>query len=352
MPATMPLNGLICLAQWTPNQYTVTFNANGGTEVAAITQDYESAITAPANPTRDGYTFAGWLPAVPEIIPLNGLTCVAQWTVNQYTITFNANGGSDVAAITQDYNSAVTAPAAPTRDGYTFAGWLPAVPEIIPLNGLTCVAQWTVNQYTITFNANGGTPGLSEQTYNFGVAYGELPMVSLPDYTFSGWWTSPNGGTQITVDTLVPLLATGYTLYAHWELLPNHHIMDVPIHAGWNLTSAQLNLTGASQQILREKGAMKLSHVGNSYVFCDRLSPSETCWIYAQGQDKITLIGTSPENFDFEASLQLGWNFVGPLEDWSLIGSEAVAWGWNGQRFYPTTNMLAGHGYWLYWPGE
>lgn len=148
VPSTMPANDVECVAQWTPNQYTITFNSNGGSDVSPITQNYGTSVTAPANPTREGYTFAGWNPAVPSTMPVDGATCVAQWTPKQYTITFNSNGGSDVSSITQDYGTSVSAPANPTKVGYTFDHWDPAVPGTMPLSGLTCNAQWTPNENT------------------------------------------------------------------------------------------------------------------------------------------------------------------------------------------------------------
>ena len=153
VPSTMPAADTTCVAQWTVNQYTITFNSNGGSAVAPITQDYGTAVTALADPTRDGYTFTGWNPVVPTTMPAANTTCVAEWTINQYTITFDSAGGSAVAPITQDYGTAVTAPADPTRDGYTFTGWNPVVPSTMPAANTTCVAEWTVNQYTITFKA-------------------------------------------------------------------------------------------------------------------------------------------------------------------------------------------------------
>ncbi|MCK7504570.1 MAG: InlB B-repeat-containing protein [Desulfobacterales bacterium] len=130
-------------AKWTINQYTITFGANGGSAVAAITQDYNTAVTAPSNPTRTGYTFNGWSQAVPATMPAGNVTITAQWTINQYTITFEANGGSAVAAITQDYNTAIIAPANPTKTGYTFNGWSQAVPATMPAGNVTITAQWT-----------------------------------------------------------------------------------------------------------------------------------------------------------------------------------------------------------------
>ena len=114
---------LTLTAKWQINQYTITFDTAGGSEAASITQDYGTAVTAPANPTKTGYTFAGWDKEIPATMPDEDMTITAQWQVNQYTITFKPeNGGQDIV-IKQDYGTAFTAPANPTKTGYTFAGW-------------------------------------------------------------------------------------------------------------------------------------------------------------------------------------------------------------------------------------
>ena len=136
--------------------YTLTFDTNGGSTIAPITQDYGTAITAPADPTKTGYTFAGWTPAIPTTMPAENMTIKAKWTVNQYTLTFDTNGGSTIAPITQDYGTAITAPADPTKTGYTFAGWTPAIPATMPAENLTVTAQWRYN--------GGGSSGYSYYT--------------------------------------------------------------------------------------------------------------------------------------------------------------------------------------------
>ena len=90
---------------WNTNKYTITFDTNGGSEIAPITQDYGTQIAAPANPTRKGYTFKGWDKEIPETMPAENITVKAQWKINQYTITFDTNGGSEIAPITQDYGT-------------------------------------------------------------------------------------------------------------------------------------------------------------------------------------------------------------------------------------------------------
>ena len=129
-------------AKWEINQYTITFDTNGGSEIAPITQDYGTEITAPDNPTRKGYTFKGWDKEIPETMPAENITVKAQWEINQYTITFDTNGGSEIAPITQDYGTKITVPADPTRKGYTFKGWDKKIPETMPAENITITARW------------------------------------------------------------------------------------------------------------------------------------------------------------------------------------------------------------------
>ena len=89
-------------------------------------------------------------------MPAENMTIKAKWTVNQYTLTFDTNGGSTIAPITQDYGTAITAPADPTKTGYTFAGWTPAIPATMPAEYLTVTAQWRYN--------SGGSSGYSYYT--------------------------------------------------------------------------------------------------------------------------------------------------------------------------------------------
>ena len=115
--------GMTLTAKWTANSYTITFDTDGGSAVAPITQDYGTAIAAPANPTREGYTFIGWDKAIPATMPAENITVTAQWRINRYTVTFDTDGGSAVDAQTVAYGEKAKTPADPTKTGYTFAGW-------------------------------------------------------------------------------------------------------------------------------------------------------------------------------------------------------------------------------------
>lgn len=148
-PVTAVTADLTLTAKWQINRYTITFDTAGGSEVAPITQDYGTTITAPANPAKTGYTFAGWDREIPTTMPAGDMTITARWQVNQYTITFKPeNGGQDIV-IKQDYGTAITPPAAPTRTGYTFAGWNQEIPTAMPAENITLTARWTENRVIV-----------------------------------------------------------------------------------------------------------------------------------------------------------------------------------------------------------
>ena len=183
--ATVPNHDVTYTATYAINQYTITFDTDGGSAIAPITQDYNSAVTAPADPTKTGYTFAGWDKEIPATIPAEDITIKALWTINQYTITFDTDGGSEIAPITQDYNSAVTTPADPTKTGYTFAGWDKEIPATISAENITIKALWTINQYKVTFIADGVV--VYEDMLDYG---SQIIVPNAPEkegYTFSTW---------------------------------------------------------------------------------------------------------------------------------------------------------------------
>ena len=186
IPETMPADNITVKAQWEINQYTITFDTNGGSEIAPITQDYGTEITAPDNPTRKGYTFKGWDKEIPETMPAENITVKAQWEINQYTIAFDTNGGSEIAPITQDYGTEITAPDNPTRKGYTFKGWHKEIPETMPAENITVKAQWKINQYTITFDTNGGSE-IAPITQDYGTEITAPDNPTRKGYTFKGW---------------------------------------------------------------------------------------------------------------------------------------------------------------------
>ena len=191
---------------WNTNKYTITFDTAGGSEIAPITQEYGTHITAPADPTREGYTFIGWDREIPTTMPAENMTVTAQWEINRYTITFDTAGGSEIAPITQDYGTNIAAPADPTRDGYTFIGWDRDIPEIMPAENMTVTAQWEINRYTITFDTAGGSE-IAPITQDYGTNIAAPADPTREGYTFIGW--------DMEIPTTMP--AENMTLKARWR---------------------------------------------------------------------------------------------------------------------------------------
>ena len=153
---TMPFGGITLYAKWQGQPTNLYFNANGGSEVAMLTAPLGDPITAPTNPTKEGYGFVGWFsdialtePFTSWVMPAGGLTLYAKWTPNLYTITFEENGGSVVNDLTQGYLTEVIAPLSPTKTDYLFMGWFTDTEflhaytfDVMPLGGLTLYAKW------------------------------------------------------------------------------------------------------------------------------------------------------------------------------------------------------------------
>ena len=188
-------------AKWHADACTITWKLYDDNAISTV-ESYGTVWTdvlMPADPTREGYTFAGWT-GNPETITTD-VTVTALWTVNQYTITFDTDGGSSVAPITADFGTAITAPAAPTKEGYTFKAWSPAIPETMPAANITVKAIWEINQYTITWKD--GDTTLSTSAVDYGTAWADVnkPEPTKPGYSLDGWTGAPEAVTgDVTVE--------------------------------------------------------------------------------------------------------------------------------------------------------
>ena len=153
--ASVPADVTELTVQWTAPTYTVTLNAGGGTinngNVTGYTYGVGATLPTAGDMTYTGHTFKGWYDN--ENLTGSPVTAIggtgtgnkeywAKWEINQYTITFDTNGGSEIAPITQDYGTAITAPADPTREGYTFIGWDREIPKTMPAENITLKARW------------------------------------------------------------------------------------------------------------------------------------------------------------------------------------------------------------------
>ncbi len=227
----------ILYAHWSANAYTVTLDANGGTtSTTTLTVTYDSTYGILPVPTRTGYTFEGWYTSASGGTPVTSSTKVsitsaqtlyAHWSANEYTVTFNANGGTtDTTSKTVTYDSMYGDLPTPTKEGYTFVGWhtkasggtqfLDSTKVSITSNQ-TLYAHYSQNTYTVKFDANTGTTSVTSKDVVYDSTYGTLPVPTKTGYTFNGWFTDKETGTEITSSTIVKITST-QTLYAHWQV--------------------------------------------------------------------------------------------------------------------------------------
>lgn len=161
-------------------KYTVTFVDHDGTILKEETVKKGTTITEPSDPTREGYTFIGWDNDLSNIT--SDIIVNAVYKKNQYTITFDTDGGSNIDAYTLDYNSFVIAPNNPTKEGYVFIGWDKEIPSNMPADNLIFKAVWSPVQCTISFNDN--TADSIKAKYDEII---KLPILEKEGYTFNGW---------------------------------------------------------------------------------------------------------------------------------------------------------------------
>ena len=221
-------------AKWTLNNYAVIWNADGGTPVPTQTTiNHGSNITAPAAMTKTGYTFNGWFSdeALTSAItfPIANVTAsrtfYAKWTLNNYAVTWNADGGAPVPTqTTVNHGNSITAPSTMTKTGYTFGGWYSdealTAAVTFPIANVTTArtfyAKWTLNNYTITWNADGGTPIPTQTTVNHGSSITAPATMTKTGYTFGGWYSDEALTSAVTFP--IANVTTARTFYAKWTL--------------------------------------------------------------------------------------------------------------------------------------
>ena len=195
--------------------YMLKFVVDGVT-VQSGEVDYNTPITAPTSPEKEGYDFTGWKDQIGKDfteyngkMPAKDVTFTAQWKAKQYTITIDTDGGSAIENITADYNSVIEKPADPTKKGYKFTGWTPAFPEKMPLNGASVKATWEIITYTLSYDLAGGAlaEGVTNPE-NFTVESDGFTLnnPTKTGYTFTGWT-----GTGLEEPTKTVTIAKGST---------------------------------------------------------------------------------------------------------------------------------------------
>ena len=194
------------------HHYTVTFDSTGGSEVIEKTMavTYGEQLGDMPVPMRTGYFFRGWYDAPVEgkcygnsdgkgtsrYDKTENCTLYAQWVINRYTITFDTVGGSEIAPITQDYDTAITAPADPTREGYTFMGWDKEIPTTMPAENITITAKWKdIEKPTGEIKISGNSWKAFLNNITFGLFFKGTQEVTIT--------ATDNSGEMVTVEYLL-----------------------------------------------------------------------------------------------------------------------------------------------------
>ncbi|MEI6578320.1 MAG: DUF6273 domain-containing protein [Eubacteriales bacterium] len=194
-----------CIISLSPTS-TIVFDSAGGTAVSPVTGGIGKTVHAVSAPSKAGFTFNGWDPALPATFPDSGLSTTAQWKVNYYHAYFYVDGELRSTENTA-YGASIDAPYFYTKEGYTFAGWDPAVPATMPIHELTFNALWTINQSTITFDSAGGT-AVASLTGDFGSAVPSVADPTKAGFIFNGWEPSlpatfPDGGLAVAAQWIM-----------------------------------------------------------------------------------------------------------------------------------------------------
>ena len=252
-------------AKWNINSYKVSFDSNGGSSVAAQSVNYNTTASKPVDPSKTGFTFAGWFTdkdcttAYDFSSKVTGdITLYAKWNINSYKVSFDSNGGSSVAAQSVTYNTAASKPADPSMTGYTFAGWFTdkdcktAYDFNSKVTGdITLYAKWNINSCTVSFDSNGGS-SVAAQSVNYNTTASKPADPSRKGYTFAGWFTGKDCKTAYDFNSNV----TGdITLYAKWNKIPDQssntpkkykvslNASSIPLQKGKSTTAVKATLT-------------------------------------------------------------------------------------------------------------
>ena len=222
-----------------------------------------------------------------DTVPAENITITAQWKINQYTITFDTAGGSEVAPITQDYNTQITAPANPTREGYTFMGWDKEIPQTMPAENITITAQWKDTEKPtgeISVGTNKWNTLLNNIT--FGLFFNETQTVTVD--------ASDNSGDEVKIEYLLSavelteaeLSGKSFTEYADaFSINPdNEYIIYV------KLTDKSNNVAYISSQgIVLDGTSPVISDIDNGKTYCE----AQTVTVIEKYIDTVTVNGKS-----------------------------------------------------------
>lgn len=368
-------------AKWVINQYVISFDSNGGSNVDSIEQDYNSEVFAPEEPTKAGYTFDKWCTDENltneynfSTMPAEDFTLYAKWTVNGYTISFDSNGGSSVNAISGNFNTSISEPHAPTKEFYLFYKWYTDsefthefIFNTMPSNDITLYAKYIPKSYTITYITSGGNT-ISPSNYRYGEPVFPPEIPTKEYYSFDKWYSDSIYQNQFF---FVSMPGQNISLYAKWipynyeisfdtnegsEITPivvaygsDLPSFEIPTKTGYHLvgwctdenmsvaftdtTMPAKNLTlyakwavNSNMLIFNSNGGSEVENIYGNFgenVY-EPLSPTKQGYIF----DKWYIDEALSEEFDFSSmpadstTLYAGWNLISDGLMFSLINED------------------------------
>ena len=274
------------VAKWTADLYTISYDLADGVNSPENPTSYtiESGLITLKDPTKEGYTFAGWyngeqLITTIDSNTLENISLTAKWTVNSYKLTFDVDG--NLTEKTFKYGESVVAIENPTKVGHTFVGWSEELPETMPANDITVEAKWAVNSYDITYDLAGGVNN-SENPTTYTIESGLITLKNptREGYTFLGWYNGEQLVTIIDSNTLENI-----TLTAKWKITTDHegtevdpYSVDDALKIAGTLSSGEYTDLVYITGVVTDAGTFD-TYYRNVYI-CDKNS-KETILVYS-----------------------------------------------------------------------
>ena len=258
--ATYTANASVTLyAVWSASHYSVAYNANGGTNAPAVqTKVHDTALTLSSTiPTKNGYSFVGWSTSNDSTVEYQAgatytananVTLYAVWKANEYSVNYDANGGTNApSAQIKVHDSALTLSSnIPTKNGYSFVGWSTSNDSTVEYqagatytanSSVTLYAVWSAIDYSVAYNANGGTNAPSAQTKLHDTALTLSSTIPTKNgYSFVGWSTSNDSTVEYQAGATYTANSS-VTLYAVWSAID--YSVAYNANGGTNAPSAQ-----------------------------------------------------------------------------------------------------------------
>jgi uncharacterized repeat protein (TIGR02543 family) len=308
-------------------EYIVTFNSMGGSAVEAITIEDGKTLDLPTNPNRTGYTFDNWYLEESLTTPFTNLviteniTVYAKWTINTYTVTFNTDGGSAISNVSVNYNQILTPPTAPTKTGYTFAGWYTDANKTniyvltTPITqNLTLYAAWTINTFYVNFDEAGGSE-VQDVTIDYNQPVTQPANPTKVGHTFAGWFTDVERTNAYVFSSLV---TQNITLYAKYEV--NTYTVNFVLNGGTAIEA---------QNVLYEEKLETVNPLYTGHAFMG--------WFY---DEELTLPYADDDLITEDITLYAKWEVIPPTDEelaWSDIQALGLPDSVNSDMTLPTT---------------